>query len=188
MDLLSRISVSALVNCPTFRYIAFSLCFALMQLPCIASEKTQAFLHSVEGMKEHNSGEPLRLMQDTLLTEFNKGKVFELIDFDRSARPAKNPSTLYHVGASLVAFSYSPKLPTRVSISLQLLNSHGKVEMTADKAFDIDGKLIDSCLKLHKPEFDRSTYGKALVELCKVSCKAFEEKFEQMNLRKSAQN
>lgn len=148
-----------------------------------AFARIEAVLHTDEGMKEHTSPEPRRLMHDVLLAELNKGSVVRILNLENSPQPVKYRRAPYHVAANLIAFRASPQIPVRVSLSIQLINySSGAVVLTSDNALSLDQSLIESALKLHNQDFDNSVYGKTLVLLTRASAKTFEQKVAQMKV------
>jgi len=157
--------------------------FVSMQMSVLANAKVDAVLHTDEGMKEHNSSEPRRLMHDVVLEEFDKGKIFQIVNRENSPQPTKLHKVPYHIGANLIAFNASPKIPVRVSLSIHLIkDSDGKIIMASDQAVSVDARVIEAALKLRKPEFDNSDYGKVITLLSRMSVKVFEEKLAQIKL------
>lgn len=155
----------------------------LMQLPVFANAKVDAVLHTDEGMKEHNSSEPRRLMHDEVLEAFDKGRIFRIVNRENSPQPNKYHAVAYHIGANLIAFNASPETPVRVSLSIQLVkHSSGAVIMSSDLALNLDSRVVEAGLKLRKPEFDNSDYGKAITLLSRQSVKVFEDKAARMKL------
>ncbi len=155
----------------------------LLQLPVFANAKVDAVLHTDESMKEHNSSEPRRLMHDVVLESFDKGKIFRIVNRENSPQPNKYHDVPYHIGANLIAFNASPEIPVRVSLSIQLVkHSSGAVIMSSDLAVSLDSRTVEAGLKLHKPEFDSSDYGKAISLLSRQSVKVFEDKAARMKL------
>lgn len=155
----------------------------MAQTSASAKEGNAAVLHTKESMQEHVSDEPRRLMHDVLLEEFAKGNVIKIINPENAPQPVKYRRTDYHVAANLIAFSSAPDVPTNVSLSIQLVkNATGSVILTSDRAVLLDPKLIETGLKLHKPEFDRSQYGQAIIMLSRESAKTFADKVVNLNL------
>lgn len=163
--------------------LAVLIGIVFMQLPVFANAKLDAVLHTDESMKEHNSSEPRRLMHDVVLEAFDKGKIFRILNRENSPQPNKYHAAKYHIGANLIAFNASPEIPIRISLSIQLVNHiSGAVIMSSDLALSLDSRVVDTGLKLHKPEFDNSDYGKAISLLSRQSVKVFEDKAAQMKL------
>ncbi|MBA3993685.1 MAG: hypothetical protein C0469_09175 [Cyanobacteria bacterium DS2.3.42] len=130
-------------------------------------------------MKEHDSEEPRRLMHDVIYAHLSKGKLFTIINPVNLKHPQKIRPADWAVGANLIAFSYSPEAPVRISISMQLSQrSKGKVVVAFDKAVSLSQNAVQSGLKLHKSDFDKSEYGKAISYLSLAAVKGFEERVE----------
>ncbi len=181
MTLLHRKSHPSLG--PHYRFLSILICLLMAQTSASANKDVAAVLHSKESMQDHISDEPRRLMHDVLLEEFGKGNVVKILNPENAPQPAKYRPTDYHVAANLIAFSSAPNVPTNVSLSIQLVkNATGRVILTSDRAIFLDPKLIESGLKLKKPEFDRSQYGQAIIMLSRGSVKTFEDKVVKLNL------
>ena len=165
------------IKCVVFIFIC------LMQALFPAAANVNTVIHTGEGMKEHTSDEPRRLMHDIMVEELNKGKVLRIVNPQNSAQPQKHHLVPYHVGANLIAFQASEKMPVRVSISMQLVRySTGNVIMASDKAIDLSPSTIAQGLKMHNREFDNSVYGKALAQLTREATKKFEDRCIEMKL------
>ncbi len=156
----------------------------LMQ-PCYANEALSAALTTEEGMKEHDSGDPRRLMHEIVTQEFNKGSVFHIVNLENAPTPTKNYKARYQIHSHLIAFVVKPDEPVRVSIQIQLGDhTSGKKLLYSDLALDVESKSIEEALKLHNSSFDSSRYGKAIAVLASKSVKMFEEKASRLNLPK----
>ncbi len=163
--------------------IVILIVFFLTPPTGIASAKINALMTTRESMQEHNSDDPRRLMHDVLFEEFSKGKTIHIVNPENSSTIVKYRAAPYHISVNLIAFSLGPNTFTRVSISIKLSREKsGQIELASDSAMNVDPKVIDSCLKLHKSEFDRSDYGKAITELTGRAAKSFEEKIAKLNL------
>jgi len=153
-----------------------------MQIP--ASAKVDVVIHTGESMKEHTSDEPRRQMHAVLVQGFNRGKLFNIVNHENVPQPSKHYDLSYHIGANLIAFKPSEKLPVRVSVTIQLVRyESGKVIMASDEAIDVPESVIYSSLRLHSREFDNSDYGKALNHLFLMAIGKFEEKCNELNLK-----
>ncbi len=180
---LQKISISQRTKSRVITCICGLTSLLPYSLACQASTKLTSVLHSSEGMKEHDSDDPRRLMHEVILSEVRKGNVFNTLNADNSPHPRKYTPAPYHFSANLIAFALKPGLPVRVSISMQLLRySTGKVIEHSDVAMDMNELAIQQSLKLHKQEFDQSQYGKAIAELSRVAVKQFEEKVAKLQL------
>lgn len=165
--------------------IVFLTILAILWTPAqsLAVNKISVVMLTQESMQEHNSDEPRRLMCDILLQEFARGSVIQVVNQENSRTLSKSYHADYHVGANLIAFSFAPKTPINVSISVQLLDKKtGNVFLTSDRAMFIDENIVEAGLKLHKSEFDNSAYGKALTALSKASAIQFQEKVQHLSL------
>lgn len=179
MRLLKQSSLSVVT-----KYSCLSLLIAIVnaQAPCQASGKIVATLRTSEGMKEHDSEEPRRLMHDVTYAYLNKGKIFTILNPVNLEQPHKTRPAEFAIGANLIAFSYSPEAPVRISISIQLVQrSKGKVVVSFDRAVSLSQSAVKSGLKLHKSEFDKSEYGRAISFLSLAAAKGFEERVEMLN-------
>lgn len=166
-----------------FFFLSAIVCVQSLQLPALAHTKVEAILQTRESMQEHTSDEPRRLMHDVLLEEFGKRKIIQIVNPENSALVVKYRSANYNVGANLIAFSFASNTPIHVSLSIQLMNKNtGKVILTSDRALAIDERIVESGLKLSKPEFDRSSYGQAIISLTRSAARLFEERVEKLNL------
>ncbi len=147
-----------------------------------AFEKINVIMLTQESMQEHTSDEPRRLMCEVLLHEFAKGGVLQVVNQENSSTLLKVYHAKYHVGANLIAFSFSQKDPMNVSISIQLLDKKsGNVFLTSDRAMFIDENLVQAALKLDKAGFENSAYGKALTILSRAAAVQFQERVKQLN-------
>lgn len=167
--------------------VCMSMAFAVVSLfinQSIAIAKVDVVLHSDEGMKEHNSGEPRRLVHDVVAEELTKGNLFHIVNTENTPQPTKPHNAPYHIAANLIAFNASEKMPVRVSLCLQLVeSSSSSVVMTSDRSFSIDAQTIQSALKLKQHEFNRSNYGLALDALSRDATKIFQQKAAAMKLK-----
>ncbi len=141
------------------------ICLLTFQTAANAAGKIVVILRTQEGMQEHTSDEPRRLVHDVLTREFGKGNVVQVVD-EKSPSKIKDKSAPYKLSANLIAFSFKPNTPMHVSLSMQLLRENTKeILLKSDRALVVDEKAVESGLKLHKNEFDNSNYGKMLTEL-----------------------
>lgn len=162
--------------------LTISLFFAI-PTQSFANNKVSVIMLTQESMQEHTSDEPRRLMCDILLQEFANGGVIQVVNQENSRKLSKVYHANYHIGANLIAFSFAPKNPLNVSISIQLLDKKtGNVFLTSDRAMFIDENIVEAGLKLHKSEFDNSAYGKALIVLSKAAAIQFQEKVKHLNI------
>lgn len=170
-------------SCVSLLLLFCSLCM----LPAAnADDRLDALLQTRESMQEHLSDEPRRLMHDVIHNEFAKGSLFKIVNPENSPSMPKYHSASYVIGANLIAFSFRPDEPIHVSISIQLLNkASGNVLLTSDRMMLLEKRIVESGLKMPKPEFDNSEYGKAIVLLSRLSAQTFEEKVRKMNLNGS---
>jgi|GEM_PF-6681578 hypothetical protein len=160
-----------------------------LQQPTLANNKVDAILHSKESMQLHCSDEPRRLMHEVILATFAKGGVIAIVNPENSPQPVKYRSANYHIGANLIAFSFAPKTPTHVSLSLQLMkDSNGQVLLTSDRVLEVEQRAIEEALKMSGSDFNKSEYGKALTTLSRLSANTFEEKVKGLNLSTTASN
>jgi hypothetical protein len=166
-----------------FYFLVASLLMLSNQTMALALAKMDAILRTQESMQEHKSDEPRRLMHAVLLQEFAKGNVVQIVNPENSGMPVKFRKANYHVSANLIAFSFAPKTPIHVSLSMQLVSdATHRVIMSSDRALVVDEAVVDSGLKLQKADFDNSNYGKALTALTRSAAKQFEQKVLQLNL------
>lgn len=149
----------------------------------LALNKINVIMLTQESMQEHTSDEPRRLMCEILLQEFAKGNVVQVVNQENSRILSKVHHADYHVGVNLISFSFAPKTPINVSISIQLLDKKsGNVFLTSDRAMYLDENVVEAGLKLRNTEFNNSAYGKALTTLSKAAAVQFQEKVKQLNL------
>ncbi len=164
----------------TVNILCMTVIFFLVQSSAYAGEKVDAVLATRESMQEHTSDEPRRVMHDVLLEEFAKSPVLHIVNPENSASPVKFRPSEFVVGANLIAFSIAPNTPMNISLSIQLARkSTARVILTSDRALYLDEKIVESGLKLKKPEFEQSAYGKAIITLSRMAAKAFDAKVQE---------